>query len=332
MKRFLIGSSIAYLIILLIGWAMIHFDDGSNWLVTLFLFSPRWVAAVPMALMLPMMMLVCFRWSFMYLAHAAVIAVPILGIQIPMESNSIGTGPTLRVMTCNLGGGHVWQNEIVHLVRSEQIEVLMLQECPTLVSIPLFEQLGWNHQQQYNMAIGSVHELSEPEVIARQPKEQYEVAAAIVCQLRRKDEQANVDDQPPPFHLVSLHLPTFRPAMQKAREFDPDTGQAIKQMGETYRKIASEAHQNIQSMSGPMIIAGDFNVPVESIYYREFWSEFSNAQSDVGLGLGYTKFTSVHGVRIDHVLVNEDWTVLRSRVGKDFGGDHRPVIVELQRR
>jgi vancomycin resistance protein VanJ len=327
MKRFLIGASIAYLIALLIGWGMIRLD-GSHWLVTLFLFSPRWVAAAPMVLLVPLTMLFCFRWSFLYSVHAAVIAIPILGLQLPMNVDEAAPGGTIRVMTCNLGGGHIWRDEIVQLVKKQDLDLLILQECPTSLSIPLFEQLGWNHRQQYNMAIGSHLELGEPSVIARQSKQHYEVAAAIRCSLRLDES----DNESAAVQLVCVHLPTFRPAMEKARQFDSGMGRAIAETGNAYRAVAEQAHRGVQSLNGPLIIAGDFNVPVESVYYRDYWAGFRNAQSDAGFGLGYTKFTRFHGVRIDHLLINERWSVLRSEVGNDFGGDHRPVIVELQRR
>lgn len=351
MKRFLVVSAFIYLAVLLIGWIFIHFDQGSNWLVTLFLFSPRWVTAVPMALLVPLTMLFSFRWTPLYLIHAWVIAFPILGFQFSMPSEPNRKEPIIRVMTCNLGGGQIWRDEIVRFVREKDIHVLLLQECPTSLSMPIFAELGWHHKQEYNMAIGSIWELGETTVIARQPRENYEVSAAIICTLDLKPslnqsnlQQADTDSAVEPSHaidetkaeetvqLICLHLPTFRPALQKARSFDPEMGTAITEMGQTYRKIAGDVHQFAETVSGPLIIGGDFNIPAESAYYRDYWSEWSNAQDMSGRGLGYTKFTRYHGVRIDHLLVSDHWNVLSSRVGADFGGDHRPVITELTQR
>ena len=326
MKKFLAISSLLYLITLVIGCLVIHFDSGPKWFVTLFLFAPRFVVAVPLIVLLPLTILYRSRWSLCCIAQIALIAVPILGIQLPLNKDARRSGDVLRVMTCNLGGGRIRSQEIVQFVRDQDIQVLMLQECPTSLSEPLFEELGWHHRQQYNMAIGSALPLDEPKVIARQPKENYEVAAAIVCSMSLDHGDGE------PTHIVCMHLPTFRPAFQRARRFDPAMGEAILEMGETYRGVAKQAYEYIESIDGPLITAGDFNVPVESRYYRDYWRGLRNAQSDAGCGLGYTKFTRFHGVRIDHVLVNDHWSVLDSYVGSDFGGDHRPVIVELQRR
>ena len=42
----------------------------------------------------------------------------------------------------------------------------------------------------------------------------------------------------------------------------------------------------------PTIVAGDFNMPVESWFYRRDWSHYQNAFSGAGCGLGHTKFTA----------------------------------------
>src|SRR5262249_11394378 len=49
---------------------------------------------------------------------------------------------------------------------------------------------------------------------------------------------------------------------------------------------------------GPVLLAGDFNLPVDSPIYRRFWSGYANAFATAGLGWGYTKFTHWFGARI----------------------------------
>jgi endonuclease/exonuclease/phosphatase family metal-dependent hydrolase len=78
------------------------------------------------------------------------------------------------------------------------------------------------------------------------------------------------------------------------------------------------------------IVAGDFNLTVESAIYGEAWSGFRNAFSERGLGWGYTKReTWFWGARIDHVLVGEGWAVANAWTAADVGSDHRPVVADL---
>ena len=85
----------------------------------------------------------------------------------------------------------------------------------------------------------------------------------------------------------------------------------------------------VREANGRVIVAGDFNMPVESAIYRANWSGFTNAFSCAGWGFGATKATGWHGIRIDHVLLGPGWTCLGASVGPDLGLDHRPMMVDL---
>ena len=84
----------------------------------------------------------------------------------------------------------------------------------------------------------------------------------------------------------------------------------------------------------PVIVAGDFNQPVESTIYSRNWSRFTNAFDETGTGLGYTKIEGkLLRIRIDHVLVNgAALRPVRAHVGENWGSDHRPVIVDVTLR
>jgi endonuclease/exonuclease/phosphatase (EEP) superfamily protein YafD len=64
------------------------------------------------------------------------------------------------------------------------------------------------------------------------------------------------------------------------------------------------------------------------IFRREF-GDYQDAFSVAGWGYGYTKFTRVHGVRIDHVMCDGAWQAMKCWVGPDVGSDHRPVIAKF---
>jgi endonuclease/exonuclease/phosphatase (EEP) superfamily protein YafD len=96
------------------------------------------------------------------------------------------------------------------------------------------------------------------------------------------------------------------------------------------RTAESEATRRWISRSPrPVLVAGDFNLPVDSVVYRRSWSWLTNAFSQAGTGFGSTKFTRWHGVRIDHVLGGPGWHCRRCWVGPDVGSDHRPVIADM---
>jgi len=331
MKRTALNLAVGYLLLLVMGCVAIALDDGSHWAVTLFLFSPRWIAALPMIVLIPITMTFRFRFTLFYLLHALVVAFPIMGYQIPRTLRELDSkSPTLGVITCNLGGGSINTGDLIDLVHEHEIEVLMLQECPATVSVELFKQLGWEHRQEHALAIGSSFPLGRVVTLARHPKSHYNVPVAISCDLSWPMVTTS-DGSHERVQLVSLHLPTFRPALEVAKRLNLTDGPAaIQERGVYYREIADQLFSGIR-IDEPTIVGGDFNVPCESAYYRDYWHEYRNAYAEAGIGFGYTKYTRYHGIRIDHLLVNDDWSVIQSLVGPSLGGDHRPVITKLTR-
>jgi endonuclease/exonuclease/phosphatase (EEP) superfamily protein YafD len=96
------------------------------------------------------------------------------------------------------------------------------------------------------------------------------------------------------------------------------------------KNIEAEAVSKwIQTRREATLIAGDFNLTPESIIYRRQFGHLQNAFSMAGWGWGGTKFTRHHSVRIDHILANACWRVVRCEVCPDVGSDHRPVMAEF---
>ena len=329
MKRLSATLCLLHLVALLVLWGLIQSSFNSHWAVTLFLFSPRWVVALPLAILVPMTLMFRWRWAWIYLVHTMVILFPILGLQIGKSSiqdldGDVVNGQVLRVLTCNTGGGDLSQEMMVSLVEDHRIDVLLLQECERPIAKSLFAKLGWNYRHKHQIAIGSSSDLNEATVLTAQSEERYRVPVAVGCSLAwPTKEDAGVE-------LVSIHLPTFRPAFEKLRAMNMAEGAvALEAEGRRYDQLTGQTSALLREVGVPLVAAGDFNAPVESSHYRDFWTEFVNAFAVRGSGFGHTKFTRFHGVRIDHVLVNEAWSVQSCRVGPDLGGDHRPVLVEL---
>jgi endonuclease/exonuclease/phosphatase family metal-dependent hydrolase len=352
---------LAYLIALLVLWGAIHFDSGESWLITLFLFSPRWIVALPLLVLIPWTLVTNFRVLAIYALHIAIIVSPLMGFQLRGSLPNTPDSPAIptaaddrdednaalrslsplanplrvRLMSYNLGEGAGDVDRIEKTVRAENVQILTLQECPASIARELFRRLGWNHTQSANMTIGSIYSLTDSRVLVRRSKEFYNATVAITTRVqippgpRPVEGEAETLDSPHAVQIVCVHLPTFRPAFERAERFNLDAGIAIQKMGEAYREVAESTLSAIRQTTQPTVVAGDFNVCQESAYYRDYWSAFENAFADRGLGFGYTKYTRLHAVRIDHVIASDHWRIFSAEVGPSAGGDHRPVIAEL---
>ena len=81
---------------------------------------------------------------------------------------------------------------------------------------------------------------------------------------------------------------------------------------ENRKRVSQEVQRVIATQALPLIIAGDFNMPVESTIYRRLWGAYVNAFSITGYGYGWSEKAPVRGipiaVRIDHVLTGKGQT------------------------
>jgi endonuclease/exonuclease/phosphatase family metal-dependent hydrolase len=131
-------------------------------------------------------------------------------------------------------------------------------------------------------------------------------------------------------HVFCVHLETPRDGLEAVR-YGAWRGADEMNVTTERRRIESEwASRLVGEVKGPVLVAGDFNTPVESRIYRSYWSELTNAFSEAGFGFGFTRFARWLNVRIDHVLVDEHWRVRDAWVGPDVGSDHLPVLADLE--
>ncbi len=99
----------------------------------------------------------------------------------------------------------------------------------------------------------------------------------------------------------------------------------------------SKLLKDARAVTGPRIVAGDFNSTQQAEIYRMMKRTFSNAHEEAGWGFGFNFPTSARRIgslipflRIDHIFYSSDFAASTSEVGKLAGGsDHLPVIATL---
>jgi endonuclease/exonuclease/phosphatase (EEP) superfamily protein YafD len=133
-------------------------------------------------------------------------------------------------------------------------------------------------------------------------------------------------------HVFNLHLATPRQGLEAIAARDADAPDFIERNTTLRRRQSQLASRWAGGMSGPVLVAGDFNTPPDSPVYRQYWSSYTNAFSFGGFGFGNTHFTRRTAIRIDHVLAGEGWRVSRCWVGPNVGSAHRPVVADLELR
>lgn len=97
--------------------------------------------------------------------------------------------------------------------------------------------------------------------------------------------------------------------------------------------LSLKAREVINQIKIPTIVAGDFNMPIESIIYQKHWRDLLNAFSETGKGYGwstedYIKNISLN-IRVDHIISCREAIPLTSATGNNVGSDHLPIISDI---
>jgi endonuclease/exonuclease/phosphatase (EEP) superfamily protein YafD len=88
------------------------------------------------------------------------------------------------------------------------------------------------------------------------------------------------------------------------------------------------------AVDGPLIVAGDFNATPYSPYFTEWLEKTKLTDSRRGRTPSPSWPTMLPwvGIPIDHVVVNDGFTILSHRRLPNFESDHYGVLVEIALR
>jgi endonuclease/exonuclease/phosphatase (EEP) superfamily protein YafD len=303
-------------------WLLVATAGVWTWPATLYVYGPRWIAALPLGVLVPLA-LFSRRWRlFAPLGMAAVVlVVPLAGYCFPWRTALVGPlrGPALRVMTCNINGARCDVGALGRLIVREKPDIVLLQESKPDTAGAVFWQGKWHVGHVPGTTLAS----------------RYPFAAMIPIdrEFIRRGAVVNFLVQLPigkTVNVFGVHLSTPRYAMEEAAHFSRQTPGALCESLSSLWFESDTSRRWMRAFSGPALVVGDFNQPIELVVFRRFWSDQSDSFSEAGLGFGATKLTRWFGTRIDHILHGPEWRARRSWVGPDVGSDHRPLFAELE--
>jgi endonuclease/exonuclease/phosphatase (EEP) superfamily protein YafD len=319
----------ASLLAVVAGWITIALLGDRVWWTLPILFGPRWLWLLFLAGIVPCMVMTPRRGVPLAIVAVLVVTLGIMDWRLGLGRFGGRGGIPVRIMTLNAGAGSsVPQSpRIIDEIRRADADVVVITECGGSLPAAL---LGMSATYRVRIAKETSNCLLTKGTITgwweRDPTDAFRQSGSGAIQ------RAEVLLPQGAVRLGLVHLSTPRGALQEFRDIS-----TIPSLGEVTRRNTAEREEESEhalawiDRGGPMplIIAGDFNLPVESAIYRRNWSRFRNAFSEVGWGTGYTKHTRWWGIRIDHVLSSSDVRPLQSHLGRDVGSDHLPLIASL---
>ena len=296
------------------------------WPATIMLFGPRWLVVPPIVL-LGLLSAALSRRALVPLVAALILAIgPFLGFRIGWRA-LLPAGPDehiVRVVTYNVQGGERVGPRLRELIDATHPDVVAIQECGRPLHATLRALEGWE--------VRAPRRRGTLCLLSRFPVESDDTLSTwwLDDGLGGSGDLVKYVLRTPagPLTLINLHLETPRRGLASLRR---GRGTARTEVNSQVREIGSErARAWLRDVEGPLVIAGDFNMPVESRVYARHWGDLENAFSTSGLGFGWTRLMVRYQVRIDHVLVTGGAHAVRAGLGPDLGSDHLPVVTAIR--
>lgn len=284
-----------------------------QWLVLIALYSPSWWVGI---LLLPW--LVGWRsitkWHWLALPFVLSSAVYFTDLQWPQLADA--EPATWVSLSANLGNMQSAE-ALAQLMQQHDVDVALFQEAKP-EKLSAVANAGWQVQCDAGLCIASRHAFNTEHSLSRKVIGGYGNFAVMY-----RLSLAGVD-----LSLANVHFETPRPALESLLHLRPDST-ALKQRQEDRALQSMLISEWAHGLRTPLLIAGDFNMPVLSPLYRRFFAPFGNAVSAKAAGVvNYTKYTRWHGIRIDHQLYTGGLKPVSSAVLSLPGADHRPVLVK----
>jgi endonuclease/exonuclease/phosphatase (EEP) superfamily protein YafD len=232
-------------------------------------------------------------------------------INFNIPSNNENTS-TFKLLSLNMGGGSAGKY-LKTLITRENPDVLLFQETYLKYIDDVFVS-SWNYQCDNGLCIASKYPYKKLGEFSRRIFGGWGNFAVYY--------ELNINGKTLP--LMNVHLETPRHILSELIGLSINM-RNIENFRENKSLEASMLSTWASSQSN-FVMAGDFNMTTNESLYRDYFYSYQNALSIAGLGANYTKYTSWHGVRIDHTLASSNINFERADVMPSLGGDHRAVV------
>ena len=316
---------VSYAALLTIWTAVSVAGPDDWWLSAALMYAPAAALLLPMFLLVPWALVSERRQLLTLLALGLWIVWPLMGLAVhPLTAASPAGGRHLRVMTYNVKWGRRHVPEILAEIERWNPDLVLMQD-----SGPLFTRgdMGglrgsWRMHSGAEYAIVSRLRYSDPLVIHLD-----DTQPTGYCTSWRVEGR-------PSFQAVNVHLQSPRRGLM-ALAYRGEAGSTKMAQNADVRLVEGAALMRyVSGLKGPAIICGDLNSPMQSRVCQMLGrAGFRDAFDEAGNGYGYTyghdTAVRLSYVRIDHILVSQEWRVLACHTGGKLGSDHRPVIADL---
>jgi vancomycin resistance protein VanJ len=321
-RRLLAIACWGYLLTIVALWLFLRQWGDQWWPATVLLLGPRWPFAAP-AVVLWLGVIAARRRGPALIMTAATVALLglLLGVRVSLPAGSDERGD-VRLLTCNIHRRQVDPYRLAAFIAATRPDVVALQDWSSAHDDALFTDGEWHVRREGELLVASRFPIVRVTPVAF--NEPADAAAAA----NERGAAACFDLETPggPVRLINVH---FASPHSGLLTFMEDRGHKLDgNVARRWRESAA-VRDVVEASTDPVLITGDFNTTDDSPIFREHWSDFADAFTDRGLGIGYTYLNRRTQLRIDHVMAGPAWQPVRCWVGPAVGSPHRPLVADL---
>jgi len=339
LRRGVVAAALLYPVALLAAVAALRFVGERWWVTTVALYLPRLPLAAPLPFVAAGLAL-CgrARWLWTQSVSVLVLLFPLMGLVVPVPRVVDRKAPVIRVLSYNVNSSYGGVGRLVQEVDAFSPDVVFMQEVGDAEALaralraryPTAEASG-----QFVMATRfPVLSTIDPERLpfdgrSRSPRFVEHVMDTPLGSVRFY----NVHPLSPREDFYALRGRGLKREILSGRIFSGAAGPAILANAGLRALQAQTIADLARREPGPVVIAGDTNLPDLSLIFSRTLSSFRDGFVEAGSGFGYTYPNDRRPwMRIDRILSSDDLRFVRFRVGTSAASDHLCVVADLQRR
>ena len=253
------------------------------------------------------------RWApaALLAAAGAVSALPVLPY-LPLAPGAVASAAAapIKVLTVNVSFRQFSARRLLEIVRRADPDIVVVQELTPHAEREL-AGLDEVFPQNRRFPADGPYGIG---LWSRFPLE----SSATIALGRRPAIEARLHGPAGPFTVIGVHLSA------------PTTARRGEARNRELRELAARSAAHPE----PLVVAGDFNTTPYSPYFTDWLAESGLTDSRRGrtLSISWPTTLPLIGIPIDHVAVNDGFTVLSHRRLPNFESDHYGVLVELAPR
>lgn len=250
------------------------------------------------------------------IALVAVFACAAPFVLLPPAPDS-AAGEKIRILTANLYVENPDPRPFVALLTRVQPDIVVTEETRSLFVDEIRNSGLYPFETE-----GDLSSADDKKVFSRYPIRDYSQLDDLPGRKVGRHAMRLVIDSPAgPLVVYAIH---------------PDTPRSVEQWRDRnayFERLAAAIRG--EAPGRPVVLAGDWNMPAHSAFFRDFFAVTGYRFARPGFWLPVSRFSlrlarfGYFGSTIDHVAVSPDIGVTDWKLGSDIGSNHLPVIVDL---